>query len=108
VAGDVSFDITCTDRLAISGAMVGAEGGGATFASTVDGEYNSATDALAATLDGTINLIGSIPYSLDFSGDLDGQLAQTSPYTMNGVWQIQAPMPLGNGTGSGTWMAELQ
>jgi len=50
----------------------------------------------------------SVRYALNFTGDFIGNLVQTSPYTMNGTWQIQAPMPVANGTGSGTWVAELQ
>ena len=108
VDGNLSFDIDCTDRLAINGTMAGTEGGGATFAATIDGDYSELTDSMDATLAGTITLAGSVPYTLNFTGDFDGTLVQTSPYVINGVWQITAPMPVSDGTGSGTWEAQLQ
>ncbi|HCP46900.1 MAG TPA: hypothetical protein DIU15_12715 [Deltaproteobacteria bacterium] len=112
MGGELSFSITCTDRLTISGTMTGTEGGDTDFSATLDGEYNEFTNQLDVTIsNGTIELASV--YNVDFDGNINGSLLPPSPdYVMEGAWDIEAPPTSGginiSGDGAGTWTAQLQ
>ena len=63
-------------------------------------EDDASTDTMTATM------VGIVAVFIAFSGDFDGTLVSSAPYVLDGTWIGTAPTV--NGTGNGTWTAELQ
>lgn len=99
LSGTVSFEITCEEKLVLTGTMEGEESDWLPFMATLTGEYDEEANELTADLEGQA-------MGVDGFGAMSGSVTGDEPLTMSGVWHAEAPSI--EGAGSGTWTASME
>jgi len=99
LSGTVTFEITCQEKLVLTGTMEGQESDWLPFMATLTGEFDEEANLLTADLEGQA-------MGVDGFGAISGSITEDDPLTMSGIWHAEAPAI--NGFGEGTWIASME